>query len=63
MDPLLSFLFLELRLLSLAVSFRRIFFDSLVSILRENFDREREKENEDEPFRRRFDSGEFMSGR
>lgn len=46
MDPLLSFLFLQLRFLSLALSFRRIFFDSLVSIPRENFDREREKENE-----------------
>ena len=44
MDPLLSFLFLELRFLSLAVSFRRIFFDSLVSIPRENFDREKENE-------------------
>lgn len=44
MDPLLSFLFLELRFLSLAVTFRRIFFDSLVSIPRENFDREKENE-------------------
>lgn len=63
MDPLLSFLFLELRF-----SLSQSLFDEFSSIRSFRFrgkiliERKRTKRKA-EPFRRRFDSGEFMSGR